>query len=138
MIKNTLLAGAVLCLCATPAFADSQSAGSSPKGPKMLSEQEMDGIVAGELPSDRYLRIGNVIEYFEDDPNQPIYRQIDMPEQGAQKMFAGQGPNNDGVTSFQDYVPDGVPPELPLTIDGTAVGTPSDRGARFITLDITF
>lgn len=106
-------------------------------GIALLSEQEMDSIVAGVTVA-RYLRTGNVIDYFEGNPDQPIYRQITMPEQGAQKMFAGEGPNNNGVTSLQDYVPDGIPPGLPLTVDGTIVGTPSDRGAAFITIDITF
>lgn len=132
--RMTLLA-AGLCLAATPALAGDLSPADE-TGPMLLSETEMDSVVGG-IVIQRFLRTGAIIG--EDSNGNPIYKQIVMPEQGAQKMFDGEGPNNNGVLSLQDFdvTPPSFPPGLTLTLDGTLVGTQSNgRGARFITINL--
>jgi len=105
----------------------------------MLSDQEMDGIVGGVVVQ-TILRTGNIIGYNNDNPDQPIYRTIDMTGKGPEKLLTGNGPNNNGVNSFQDFdvaTDPPLPPGFSITVDGTVVGTPSGvgGGAAFLTVN---
>lgn len=126
--KMTLLA-AGLCLAASPAFAGDLTPADE-TGPMLLSDTEMDSVVGGTvIVLRRYLQINS------------NGKQIEMPDQGAQKMLSSEGPaDNNGTTPFTDFdiTPPGFPiPGATLTADATFVGTPSNgRGAGFITIKL--
>ncbi|MEN3975952.1 hypothetical protein [Emcibacter sp. SYSU 3D8] len=122
-----------LCLAAAPALAGDLTPQNA-SGPMMLSDTQMDSVVGGQVIA-RYLVTGKVIGT--DTNGNPIYKTIDKPTQGG-KMYAGEGPNNEGVTSVQDVdvgvtLPVPLPPGL-LTVDATLVG--KGHGARFVTVNL--
>jgi len=128
----SLIAGCALA--AMPAAAKTPEPGNDPA---LLSDSEMDGIVAGEtIELAQFLRTSDVIGYVP-GTDIPIYRQIDMsglPDAGAQSMLGGTGPDTNGTVSVENV---SVHPIAPIYMSATRVGTPSDGyGAAFVTLTL--
>lgn len=131
-IAISLFAGCALV--ATPVAAETPL---SEGGPTLLTESEMDAIVAGEtIELAQFLRTSNVIGYIP-GTTIPIYRQIDMsdlPDDAAQSMLGGTGPDTNGTMSVEDAP---AHPFAPIYADVTRVGTPSDgQGAVFVTITL--
>ena len=121
-----------MALIATPAGAETLNQASSAT---LLADSDMDSIVAGEtVEVAQILRTANIIGYLP-GTNIPIYRQIDMsglPDEGAQLMLTGNGPDTNGTFSVEDRP---NPFGAPIYSDVSVVGTPSDgRGVAFVTV----
>jgi len=129
-IAISIVAG--LASIASPAAADT----ANPKaGVSLLSDTELDSIVAGEtIELAQFLVTSHITGYY---MGMPVYQTIDMsglPDEGAGTMFSGSGPDTSGTNSFVNMP---AHPIAPLYLTGTKVGTPSDGyGAAFMTLTL--
>ena len=122
VVAGTMTAGA--------AFADEQG------GPMMMADSEMDNVIGGVVLA-TMLRTGAIVD--ETPDGDPVHKTIDMTGKGPKKLLAGEGPDNNGVTAFQDFDLQTNPPSPPglFTVDGSLVGAPSNgRGAGFFVINL--
>ena len=120
-IKSLILAAAGICLCTSTAFAETQSHGAT-----LLSDAEMDTVVAGEVIA--------VLTYHENGSGKIIGFKNDG---GPGKLLGGDGKDSNGVTPVNgDIYSEST--TLIITQDGTLVGAPSNgKGNFFFTLTMS-
>lgn len=126
-MSKTLLLVAGFCIAATPALAGNMAAPDA-GGPLMLSDTQMDAVVAGQvLETSLYI-----------SANQ---KKIDMTGKGPASLLTGTGPDNNGAVQVHidgSTVNPSIPPGL-VTIDGTHLGGPPGpdaKGVLFLTVTL--
>lgn len=123
-IRRVLLSAAGICMFASPAFASDASAQGSSQGAILLSDAEMDNVVAGEVVAVLKLHrtgSGKIMAFQHGGPS---------------GLLSGEGPDNKGVVSVPEEILQSTP--TLITAIGSVAGAPSDgKGNSFITITVS-